>query len=399
MIAFKINRLQKINTLFGLETGDNILKMYASALSGIAPKSAILGRLGPDDFVILAEHIPSANITRMVKEVTFIMESNCADTSLPALLKEQIRFMAAVCYYDGVDDVMTLYNKCSVTLFNRSEKETNNVYYFDESIEMQVCERELLEQELLDAYKSGEFELYYQPKFNVSTGDILGLEALIRWNHPRKGIMYPDEFIPIAEEMGLLSKIDDWGLRTACMQNKIWQKLGYKPLIVSVNVSKDQFFRGNIVDRVKDALLYSRLEPKYLELELTETMAFNDIAETKKILQELKELGVSISMDDFGTGFSCLSSLKELCIDLLKIDRSLITDIHENITSGYITKAIVDLAKAMHLEILAEGVENVGQLESLANLGCDFAQGYYFDKPLPAMEFERKYLLSSVKNI
>jgi EAL domain-containing protein (putative c-di-GMP-specific phosphodiesterase class I) len=141
------------------------------------------------------------------------------------------------------------------------------------------------------------------------------------------------------------------------------------------------------------------LEPKYLELELTETMAFNDIAETKKILQELKELGVSISMDDFGTGFSCLSSLKELCIDLLKIDRSLITDIHENITSGYITKAIVDLAKAMHLEILAEGVENVGQLESLANLGCDFAQGYYFDKPLPAMEFERKYLLSSVKNI
>ena len=219
----------------------------------------------------------------------------------------------------------------------------------------------------------------------------------MRWNHRTQGLIMPGEFIHIAEEMGIITKIDEWGMMQACMQNKIWQDKGYDPIKISVNMSQAQLYQTDVVASVKNALEESGVSPSCLEVELTETMAMIDIDRTVSILNALKKLGVSISMDDFGTGYSSLSSLKILPIDLLKVDRSLVYDIETNKTARCITKAIVDLGKAMNLTILAEGVENNNQRDILRELGCDVIQGFLYSRPQPAAVIEKNFLIPAME--
>lgn len=233
----------------------------------------------------------------------------------------------------------------------------------------------------------------YQPKVSFKTGEILGVEALIRWHHPVKGFIPPCDFIPLAEQFGIITKIDEWGLVTACRQCKQWQDMGLPPVKVSVNMSQAQFRRTDVYESVTRALEATGLEPKYLEIEVTETMAMTDIDRTVDVLGRIHDLGVSISMDDFGTGYSSLASLKTIPFDVLKIDRSLVCDLSENDTSRRITGAIVAMGKALRMVVLAEGVETNEQSKLLGEIGCDLAQGYYFSKPLPASEIETMLIL------
>lgn len=269
----------------------------------------------------------------------------------------------------------------------------SRVSEFTPDMESRMVENELLRSEMLDALKLGQFELYYQPKVSFKTGDILGVEALIRWHHPVKGFIPPCDFIPLAEQFAIITKIDEWGLITACRQCKQWQDMGLPPVKVSVNMSQAQFARTDVYASVTKALEVTGLEPKYLEIEVTETMAMTDVDRTVDVLGRIHELGVSISMDDFGTGYSSLASLKTIPFDVLKIDRSLVCDLNENDTSRRITGAIVAMGKALRMVVLAEGVETNEQSKLLGEIGCDLAQGYYFSKPLPASEIEAMLIL------
>ena len=397
LVCLQVQRLRKISILFGIEMSDTLARLYAETLTSLTDKSAVIGKVGIEDYALLTECGDKETVENLLKKLSIIIENCCNNETLPSVLKEQSGFKAGACFYLEGDDIAALYNKASVTLFNGTESPGTVCSYFDSEVETKVCGRDIVEHEIGEALNSGELELYYQPKVDINTEKIIGAEALMRWNHKTQGLIMPGEFIHIAEEIGIIAKIDEWGMLQACMQNKIWQEKGYNPIKISVNMSQAQLYQTDVVASVKNALEVSGISPSCLEVELTETMAMIDIDRTISILNSLKQLGVSISMDDFGTGYSSLSSLKILPIDLLKIDRSLVYDIETNKTARCITKAIVELGKAMNLTILAEGVENNNQRDILRELGCDVIQGFLYSKPQPAAVIEKNFLIPAMR--
>lgn len=393
LVCLQVTRLTKISLLFGIEVSDTLARLYADTLSRLLGENSVIGKVGAEDYVLLFECCDKDDVEKLMRKISIVVENYCNNDVLPSVLKEQSSFIAGACFYDGNDTISSLYNKASVTLFSGSRFDGKICCYFDAGVEKKVSGRDIVEHEIGEALKLGELELYYQPKIGIETGEIVGAEALMRWNHKTQGLIMPGEFIHIAEEMGIITKIDEWGMLQACVQNKIWQEKGYCPIKISVNMSQAQLYQTDVVASVKNVLEESGIDAKYLEVELTETMAMIDIDRTISVLNSLKKLGVSISMDDFGTGYSSLSSLKILPIDLLKIDRSLVYDIETNKTARHITKAIVDLGKAMDLTLLAEGVENNAQRDILKDLGCDIIQGFLYSKPQPAAIIERSFLI------
>lgn len=382
LVVFDVEQLGKINTLFGTDTGDSVVKSFAEALKATASDGDVVSRVNTDDFALLTHCGTEAEAEEIAERFGENLKAKISSKAL----REQVNFCAGVCFFDSHDDIHTLFNKANLCLITR--KDGVRVTIFSRDMENRMVENEMLRTEMLTALDEGQFELYYQPKISFKTGEMRGVEALIRWHHPTMGFVAPDKFIPLAEKTGIITKIDEWGLFTACRQCKHWQDEGLKPLKMSVNMSQAQFYRTDVYSTIKNALKETGLDPKYLEIEVTETMAMQDIDRTIGVLGKIRKLGVSISMDDFGSGYSSLSSLKMIPLDILKIDRSLVCDIDENDVSKQITGAIVDLGKAMQLVVLAEGVETQGQCEILTNIGCDLAQGYYYSKPRPAKDIE-----------
>lgn len=383
LIIFDVEKLGLINTLFGTDCGDEVIRSFAVAINGIKCGGDVVGRVNTDDFALLTSMDPYIAAERFEKA----LYEHITDKKL----LEKVNYFAGICRYDGHDDIYTLYNKANLCLLMHPDG--SRVSEFTSDMEIRMVENELLRSEMLDALKLGQFELYYQPKVSFKTGEILGVEALIRWHHPVKGFIPPCDFIPLAEQFGIITKIDEWGLVTACRQCRQWQDMGLPPVKVSVNMSQAQFRRNDVYELVTGALEATGLEPKYLEIEVTETMAMTDIDRTVDVLGRIHDLGVSISMDDFGTGYSSLASLKTIPFDVLKIDRSLVCDLNENDASRRITGAIVAMGKALKMIVLAEGVETNAQSKLLGEIGCDLAQGYYFSKPLPASEIETMLIL------
>ncbi|MCH5201109.1 MAG: EAL domain-containing protein [Oscillospiraceae bacterium] len=397
LVCLQVVRLRKISMLFGIDMADTLMRLYAETLVRLADEAAVVGKMGAEDFAVLFVCSEKDAVDRLMKEVGIVVESFCNNEILPAMLKEQAGFISGACFYNGVDDVSTLYNKASVTLFSGSGYSGGVCSYFDSELEQKVSGRDIVENEIGDAIRQGEMELYYQPKISLKTGEIIGAEALMRWNHRTQGVIMPGQFIHIAEEMGIITKLDEWGMQQACIQNRMWQEKGYARLKISVNMSQAQLYQTDVVTSVRNALEASGISPDCLEVELTETMAMLDIDRTVSILNSLKKLGVSISMDDFGTGYSSLASLKILPIDLLKMDRSLVCDIESNKTARTIAKAIVEMSKAMDLTVLAEGVETEGQRDILDELGCDVVQGFLYSQPQPAALLERAFLIPELE--
>lgn len=381
LIVFDVDKLRLINTLFGTNEGDKVVCAFAESVKHISGKGDVVGRVDTDDFALLTKlHGKTPN--EVIDNFTKTLHSSISNNSV----SDQVNFYAGICEFDGQDDIYTLFNKANLCLLTHTDNQ--RVSEFTSDMESRMVENEMMRSEMLEALKNGQFELYYQPKVMFKTGEIMGAEALIRWHHPVKGFVPPCDFIPLAEQFGIITKIDEWGLLTACRQGKKWQNMGLPPIKISVNMSQAQFMRTDVYSTVVHALEETGFDAKYLEIEVTETMAMTDVEHTVNVLNKIHSLGVSISMDDFGTGYSSLASLKTIPFDVLKIDRSLVCDVNDNDTSRRITSAIVAMGKALKMVVLAEGVETDEQSKLLTDLGCDMAQGYYYSKPQPAEKIE-----------
>ena len=388
MIVFCFDNIGLITTLFGTSGSDDAVRAFSGALRSVKSRDAVIARVDTSNFALLTELRGKTDVDKIVK----CFGEKLSDLIDDSALSNNIHFRVGVCKYDGFDDAETLYNKANLCLIMRSDGV--NISEFTPELEQNMMESELLRSEMVDALDKGQFELYYQPKVAFKTGKILGVEALIRWHHPTKGFVPPCDFIPLAEKSGIITKIDEWGLKTACRQCKEWQDKGLPPVKVSVNMSQAQFDSTDVYSTVLETLKETGLDARFLEIEVTETMAMTDVEHTVDVLGKIHKLGVSISMDDFGTGYSSLASLKTIPFDVLKIDRSLVCDVSDNETARRITGAIVAMGRALKMVVLAEGVETGEQCGLLSEIGCDLAQGYYFSRPHPAVEIESMLMAS-----
>ncbi|MFA7318697.1 MAG: EAL domain-containing protein [Sulfuricella sp.] len=289
---------------------------------------------------------------------------------------------------DG-DSGEELLKNADVAMYRAKKRGRNRFRFYDENMDASSVERLSLETSLRRAVDNGELLLYYQPQVNLHSGEIIGAEALIRWQHPEMGLVSPAKFIPLAEESGLIFPIGEWVMRTACAQIKVWQDAGVMTPTVAVNLSAHQFRQRQLVKMTTGVLLDTGIDGRYLELEMTESAVMEDADRVIRILRELKEAGTSISIDDFGTGYSSLSYLKQFAIDKLKVDQSFVREITRDPSDAAIVVAIITMAHSLGLNVIAEGVETEGQLEYLRSHGCDEIQGYFFSRPVPVSDFEQ----------
>lgn len=387
VLYFDIDRFKDINDTLGHDTGDHILNLVGKRIENIIKDGDILARFGGDEFLILMKDIEDENeVVEFAKQVLDKM-------SQPFLMNRYKHFLTASVgvsiYPEGGKDLTTLVKNADMAMYRAKKGGGNNFYVYNKELsDIEINKVKTISQ-LRRAVERNEFELYYQPKIDMNLGKVHGMEALIRWNNPDEGLIGPNKFIPIAEEMGLILPIGEWVLREACRQNKEWLDKGYQPIRVSVNISGMQFQQKDFVDIVENILESTGLESQYLELEITESIAMIDIKYTIEVLKKLKSLGVYISIDDFGTGYSSFSYLKEMSVDELKIDRTFIMDVNTNTKNMSIVKAIIHLAHELNLEVTAEGAETEEHIQFLKENNCDKVQGYYYSKPVSSEEFEK----------
>lgn len=289
--------------------------------------------------------------------------------------------------YDG-EDAETLLKNADTALNRVKEQGKNNYQLYTPTMNSEAFGRMILENNMLKALEREEFIIHYQAQVDLRSGRIIGVEALVRWQHPDLGLIPPADFIPMAEENGLIVPIGEWVLRTACVQNKIWQEAGLPPLRVAVNLSARQFQQVQLSEIIEQTLNQTRLDSRYLELEITESIAMQNADFTIRTLREFRDMGVHVAIDDFGTGYSSLSYLRKFPIDSLKIDRSFIRDIIMHPNDAAIITAVIMLAHSLKVKVTAEGVETQEQLDFLKKQNCDKMQGYLFSRPVPAKEFE-----------
>ena len=289
----------------------------------------------------------------------------------------------AVYPQDG-DEAETLLKNADAALYRVKEQGRNDYQHYNEAINAQAHQLLALENNLHDALKREEFVVYYQPQVNLATGAIVQMEALVRWQHPELGLVPPNVFIPLAEENSVIIPLGEWVLRTACAQTKAWQQMGASQLSVAVNLSTRQFRHRRLLPTIKQVLVQTQLEARFLELEITESIAMQDMELVQRILMELRQIGVKMAMDDFGTGYSSLNYLKKLPFDTLKIDGSFIRDLVTNPSDTAMVDAIISLGRGLNLTVVAEGVETEETKDILRTLHCDHMQGYQFSPPLPA---------------
>lgn len=380
-----LDRFKLINDTLGHGFGDQVLKSVARRLSSCIRESDTLARMGGDEFTVLLNHIDSPD------EATAIAGRILAELSSPFTIENREFYVTASIgisvYPSSGDDVETLVKNADTAMYKAKQQGKNNYCLYSEEPSASATAKLTIETELRKALERDELVVYYQPMVDLKSGEVLGAEALIRWQHPERGLLLPAHFIPIAEETGLICPISTMVVETACLTNKAWQDAGYDPMKISVNVSARQLQQDVLIPGILKALQKSHLDPWYLELELTETVMMQDSEANIAILKRLKDMGVRISIDDFGTGYSSLNYLKRFPVDSVKIDRSFVKDITSNPDDAAIAAAVIAMAHSLKLSVVAEGVETVEQLELLQSLQCDEIQGYFISPPVPSAEF------------
>ena len=380
VLFLDLDRFKNVNDTLGHDAGDRLLQSVAGRLKGCLRESDTLARLGGDEFGLLIEQVTD---TRFAGSVARKLLQAIAEVLMVDGQEYNITASIGISAYpaDG-SDATTLLKNADIAMYRAKERGGNNAQSYAADMNVHSMARLSLETGLRHALERGEFLLHYQPKMDIASGRIIGMEALLRWMRPGTGMVSPAEFIPLAEETGLIVPIGAWVLKAACERNRAWQRQGMPPLRVAVNLSARQFVQANLVSEVARVLDASGLAPQWLELEITESMVMNDPEGAIRTLRQLKSMGIALAIDDFGTGYSSLGYLKRFPIDNIKIDRSFIKDIPLSNDDATITRTIIDMTHNLRLKVVAEGVETGAQQEFLREHGCDEMQGYYFSRPL-----------------
>lgn len=386
VLFLDLDRFKQINDSLGHSTGDNLLKIAADRLRRCVREEDTVARFGGDEFVVLIHIIARAEDAGKIARK--ILDALGAPFQLGDRELVVSTSVGITVYPSDGADAETLVKNADTAMYRAKNLGGDNYQFYTAAMNSRALEMLELESGLRRAVKCNELSLYYQPLIDLRTGAISGNEALLRWNHPQLGVLLPERFLQTAEVSGLIIPIGNWVLREACRQAKFWQRQKGADLFVAVNLSARQFYQADLVEQVRAALEEARLQPKHLELEVTETNAMRDVTQTVRILNELKALGVRIAIDDFGTGYSSLSYLKEFPVDTLKLDQSFLRDLFSPQDSKLVS-GVIALAHNMNFQVLAEGVETLGQLDFLRKNNCDRLQGFLFSRPLPAESFDR----------
>jgi diguanylate cyclase (GGDEF)-like protein len=391
VVFLDIDHFKFVNDSLGHNTGDKLLQKVAERLLAAVRDGDTVARLGGDEFILIlndqtGQEVIYRAMQRIIGKVAEPIEVDGEELLVTA--------SAGISLYpqDG-PDVETLLKNADAAMYRAKEKGRNNFQFYTAEMNRQVNERLKLESSLRRALERNEFELYYQPRIHVDDGTVVGCEALLRWQHPEMGLTLPERFIGLAEETGLIVPIGEWVIRTASAQAREWERKGMRSITVSVNLSMRQFKQEGLAGAVDDALRASGLDPRRLEMELTESLVMQDTESAIRVLERLREIGVELSVDDFGTGHSSLSYLTRLPISALKIDQSFVQAIRGTGQSdeGIVAQAIISLAHNLKLKVVGEGVETAAQFDFLKQHACDEVQGYHFGRPMPASEFERYF--------
>lgn len=384
VLVMDLDRFKMINDTVGHDVGDLILIQVAKRLFSCVPTVGTLARMGGDEFGVIFPRLPHP------QDAAHVAQAFLDILAEPFEIAQYRLFLGAsigisVHPVDG-SDVKTLVKNAEAAMYHAKQQGRNNFQFYQDEHNVSSLNRMLLESSLRNALTAAEFVLHYQPQVDLNSGRVIGAEALIRWLHPERGMVAPGEFIPVAEETGLIVPIGRWALETACRQAREWQSRGYD-LRVAVNLSGIQFKQPDFIALVADTLRHTNLGSHLLELELTESIAMGDVEETLHILNELNLMGLQLAIDDFGTGFSSLSYLKRFPIHVLKIDQSFVRNCTHDPDDAVIIRTVIGLAHSLNLKVIAEGVETVEQLEFLRAHRCDEIQGFLYSRPLPPAEF------------
>jgi len=387
VLFIDLDRFKNINDTLGHEAGDSLLQEVGKRLKQCLRDSDTVARLGGDEFVVLLEELDDP------KHVSVVAHKILTTLVKPfTTLGQEFRVTASIgisTYPTDGEDEQSLMKNADIAMYRAKEEGKNNFQFYSKELNEHSFERLTMESNLRRALERDEFELHYQPKVDLRTGRITGVEALLRWHHPDLGMVAPVQFIPMAEETGLIVPIGKWVLRTACRQQKAWQDQGLPRLSVAVNLSARQFSDENLLQDITSIVKESGMDPTLLELEITESMLMNNVEKAIQTLDALNDMGIRLAIDDFGTGYSSLSTLKRFPINTIKVDRSFIRDLPGGADDKAITEAIIAMGRALSMTVIAEGVETKEQADYLRGQSCDEFQGFYFNKPMPADELAK----------
>lgn len=395
LLYFDIDDFKNVNEILGHKIGDELLKHIVNIVNTFVKTPNFCARLSGDEFVIVLKKVTDKDL--IIKDV----EEFLTEIKKPWVFEGNEFFITismgiAVYPEDGLD-LESLYKNVDASVNYVKSRGKDGYEFYDSDMQEKTLKRISMINSLRHAIENKEFTLYYQPQIELKTGKIKGVEALIRWFHPEKGFIPPDQFIPLAEEVGYIRQIDEWVVETACKQKKLWNEAGYNIGKMSVNISSKRLVQEDFVESLKSTINEYGLDYSELEIEITETAIIYDLDSVVKIIKQLKEIGVSIALDDFGTGYSSLTYLKKLPINVLKIDREFIQSIINNNEEEFIVKSVIKLAHNLKLQVVAEGVETHEQATFLKEDGCEVGQGYLYSKAVTPGEIEK--LLNNEKII
>jgi diguanylate cyclase (GGDEF)-like protein len=387
LLFIDLDRFKIINDSLGHDAGDLLLVEVARRLRGALRASDVVARLGGDEFVVILEETSDRNdieqiaghLLSIVGQPMQLSGHECHTTAS----------IGIAVYPENGADAATLTKNADIAMYLAKEDGKNGFRFFSGEIKAQSIERLRLETELRRAVARQQFSLHYQPKVDMESGQITGVEALLRWKHPELGLVSPAQFIPLAEETGLIVPIGRWVMREACAQNMAWQRRGLRPVSMAVNLSPRQFADEQLLHDVDEAIAASGMSPVLLQLEVTESMVMRNVTRAVRVLDAIQSRGIRLAIDDFGTGYSSMSLMKQFPIDTIKIDRSFVRDLPRDSEDQAIAQAIISMGKALGMTVVAEGVETAEQHAFLRDHRCDEIQGFLFSKPLPPRELEK----------
>lgn len=388
LLTLSLDRLRQVNNTLGYAAGDMLLTAAAQRITGILPRSTAVARLTGNQFAIV---VPAPQDRQVIEAIVAdIFTSLGHSFSLPGQQVFMTASIGIALFPQDSDNISTLLRQADAALERAKGQKSHSYRFYRPDLPVVSGDELQLETWLRYALERNEFEVWYQPKYSLSQERIVGAEALIRWQHPETGYISPGKFIPLAEETGLIVPIGDWVLKTVCEQTAHWLHSGQPVVAVAVNLSSVQLNQPRLAARLQEILQATQLPPDHLELEVTETALMQDVDVAIALLHDLKDLGVKIAIDDFGTGYASLGYLRQLPIDMLKIDASFVRNLPTNVTNQIILKHIITMAHDLDLQVIAEGIETEAELQMLKTFGCDLIQGYWLGSPTNATEFAQR---------